>query len=318
MIKITVPNGKYVVAVSGGVDSMVLLDMLAKQATVKRQQISVSEKNKKNSNLQPVSSNLKLVVAHFNHGIRPDSDKDEEFVRQAASKLMLPFEVGYGKLGPKTSEERAREARYKFLNYIKQKYHADAIITAHHQDDLIETAIINLIRGTGRRGLVAITENSNLLRPLLHLSKKDILAYAKKHGVHWREDPTNKDERYLRNYVRHKMVPKLSRKQRNQLLKDLTEITILNRMINQEVAKLSQKIVKDGSINRSRFTALPPEVANEVLMDFLRQHNIRDFDKKMIERLTVVIKTAKSGTKHNIIKGLSLRMTLSEAHLTET
>lgn len=292
-----VPEGKYVVAVSGGVDSMVLLDILAKQVTGDRLQVT------------------DLVVAHFNHGIRPDSKEDEEFVRKMAKMYQLQFEVGYGKLGAKASEEQARAARYEFLNRIKRKYHADAIITAHHQDDLIETAILNIMRGTGRRGLTAITENRDILRPLLHLAKKDILAYAREHKLEWREDPTNVDERYLRNYIRRRIVPKLSESQHRQFLQKIQKLGVTNRIINQEIENLSQKLVKGKAIDRAGFIALPAEIASEVLMHFLRWNNIRDFDKKTVERLTVAVKTAKTGSKHDVIKGVCLEISRTAALL---
>jgi len=290
-VKVDIPKGKYVVAVSGGVDSITLLDLLAKR------------------------SGLDLVVTHFNHGIRPDSDKDEEFVRKTASKHQMKFEVGYGKLGPNASEEQARDARYRFLDKIKQKHQAEGIITAHHQDDLIETAILNILRGTGRRGLTAITENPDIMRPILHLSKNDILAYAKEHKLEWREDPTNKDERYLRNFIRRRIVAKLSATQRRQFLRKIQKLGVMNRTINQEIENLSQKLVKGKAIERTGFVALPMEIAREVLMHFLRQNKIREFDKKTIERLVVAIKTAKAGTKHDIIKGVNLEISQTAALL---
>ncbi|MBI4033624.1 tRNA lysidine(34) synthetase TilS [Candidatus Saccharibacteria bacterium] len=301
-----VPEGKYLVGVSGGVDSMVLLDILTKQAK--------SQKLKAKS-FKPSASSFQLVVAHFNHGIRPDSGKDEEFVRQTAEKYELPFEVGHGKLGPDASEEQARKARYRFLNKIKQKYKAGGIVTAHHQDDLIETAFLNILRGTGRRGLTAIGENPDIIRPLLHLSKKDILAHAKAHKLKWREDPTNRDEKYLRNFIRLKIVPRLSETQRRQFLQGIRELRVKNRLINQEVENLSQKIVKGKAIERSGFIALPAEIAREVLMHFLRQNNIRNFDKKTVERLMVAIKTAKAGTTHDVIREVNLEITRSSALL---
>src|SRR5438270_2251525 len=118
-MKVNVPPGRYVLAVSGGVDSMVLLDLLAKLP------------------------GLELVVAHFNHGIRPESVNDEELVANRAKRLNLPLELGYASLGQGASEATARQARYQFLEAVQKKYKAKAIITAHHQDDWIETAVIN-------------------------------------------------------------------------------------------------------------------------------------------------------------------------------
>ena len=192
--------GKYVVAVSGGVDSMVLLDLL--------------------SNLP----GIELVVAHFNHGIREDSDQDEELVILTSRKYELPIEIGYGNLGHDASEEMARKARYNFLNLVKAKHKAKAIITAHHQDDLIETALVNILRGTGPQGLVAISANKQVLRPLLGFSKKEIISYAKAHNLAWREDSSNLQTDYLRNYVRYNVVGKMSANERQQILKNIDHI----------------------------------------------------------------------------------------------
>lgn len=309
----TIPKGKYVVAVSGGVDSMVLLDILAKQVTGYR--LRTIEKKKINSNLQPTTSNLDLVVAHFNHGIRPDAPKDEELVGKVAKRYNLPFEVGYGKLGSNASEDKAREARYHFLNKTLKKYGADKIITAHHQDDLLETAILNTLRGTGRRGLTALADNSNILRPLMSKSKKDILAYAKKNRLDWREDESNQDEKYLRNYIRHRIIPKLSRKEEQEFLQKLSRSRATNRIINQEIANLSQKIVKNNRIDRPSFIDLPTEVASEILIHYLRQNEISGFDRRTIDRLTTVIKTAMPGSRHDVTRGAVFLVTAKEAHL---
>lgn len=290
-MKIKVPKGRYVVAVSGGVDSVVLLDMLSRQP------------------------GLDLMVAHFNHGIRPDAGQDEQLVRVVSKKYRLPYEVGYGRLGPKASEEQARKTRYQFLNSVKKKHNARAIITAHHQDDLIETAFLNILRGTGRRGLTAISENPDVLRPMLGLSKAEVLAYAEQQRLRWHEDPSNQDERLLRNYIRRRIVPKLAKNQRQKLLRTIHQTAAINKTLNQEIANLSQNIVKGKKLNRANFIVLPAEIADEVLMHFLRQNGVRDFDKKTIARLAIVIKTAKPNTVHDIVKGTTLEMTPSTALL---
>jgi tRNA(Ile)-lysidine synthase len=290
-MNVRIPKGTYVLAVSGGIDSVTLLDILAKQ------------------------SDLELVVAHFEHGIRPDSKKDEEFVRQTAKSYNLRFESGHGNLGAGASEERAREARYHFLSRVKDKYQANGVITAHHQDDLLETAFINIIRGSGRRGLTAIADNRDIIRPLLGWPKKDILAYAKKQNLRWRDDPSNLDETILRNYVRRHIVPELSYTQRQQVLDNLKNLSALNQSINQEIANLSQNIINGNKIDRSGFTALPSEVAGEALMFCLRGNGISGLDKPAIGRLVMAVKNAKPGTKYSINRGTYLKITASTALL---
>src|SRR5579884_3654782 len=116
-MEIQLEPGAYVVAVSGGVDSVVLLDLLTK------------------------NHNLKLTVAHFDHGKRKDSASDRHFVQKLAEKHGLSFVYAEGRLGLGASEAAARKARYKFLQQVRESAEARAVVTAHHQDDLLETAI---------------------------------------------------------------------------------------------------------------------------------------------------------------------------------
>jgi len=201
---------RYVVAVSGGVDSVVLLHMLAQK------------------------SEPELVVAHFDHGIRDDSAQDAEFVGSLAKKYGLRFETRREELGKQASEELARDRRYKFLRSVAQKY-GSKIMTAHHGDDVIETVGINLTRGTGWRGLAVL--DSDIVRPLLDLGKQDILNYAKKHQLQWREDSTNASENYLRNRLRRKTV-KLDDNSRRQLLSLRQQQVKSKRNIEAEVCEL--------------------------------------------------------------------------------
>lgn len=286
--------GKYVVAVSGGVDSAVLLDLL--------------------SNLPKVE----LIVAHFNHGIRDDAGKDESLVEDLAKKYGLALEVAYGRLGPHASEEKAREARYKFLKHIKDKYGAARIITAHHQDDLIETALINVLRGSGRRGLTAILENPDVIRPLTGISKKEILNYAKKHNLDWREDSTNKNTQYLRNYIRELILPKLTTAQREKLIGNIQKVAKNNQVQNNLIAIISQSVEKNNKINRQSFISLPVEVENELIMQWLRERSVKDIDKKTVERLTLAIKAAGAKSRHPVKKDLELVVEANHAYFTNT
>ncbi len=308
------------VGVSGGVDSVALLHLLVQKGqSIGTSNQSTVQKRKKTGDWRLGTSDSmsrRLIVAHFNHGIRPDSAKDEEFVRQLAKKYGLPFESGRGHLGASASEETARVARYKFLNRVKEKHRAKSIITAHHQDDLIETALLNLLRGTGRRGLTALAQNPDVIRPLLNVPKIELLRYAKTNNLKWREDETNQDDKYLRNYIRKYLLPKLSKVKRQKLVLDLGKLTEVNSIINDEIAKLSQIIAKNGRINRSRFALLPSEIGSEVLMRELRRKGVRQFDKKAIERLSLAVKTAQPGTKHDVKGGLALQIGSDSVHFT--
>lgn len=291
-MKADLKPGRYVLAVSGGVDSMVLLDLLSKKPDVR------------------------LIVAHFNHGIRSDSDKDERLVRQVARELNLPFEVGHGHLDRGASEETARTARYKFLSAVKVKYQADAIITAHHQDDYLETAFINLIRGTGRKGLVAISTNPQIRRPLLRYPKKDIKLYAKRRGLIWREDKTNHSNDYWRNYLRNGALKQLTVEDKQFMIKNIEKVANTNKIIDYQIAKISQLILTENAIDRFGFTTLPSQIGDELVVYWLRQRNMADFNRKTIQRVSNAIRTNRSHTKCLIRDKLSLSFTDKTAKFT--
>jgi tRNA(Ile)-lysidine synthase len=288
-MKANVPEGKYILAVSGGVDSMTLLDLLAGRR------------------------GIELVAAHFNHGIREDSDKDEKLVTEASKRYGLPLEADFGGLGTQASEETARNARYRFLNQAKKKHQADKIITAHHQDDLIETAFLNILRGTGSRGLTAMQNNPDILRPLLDIPKAQIIEYARQKRLVWREDPTNQDLGYMRNYLRHKIIPRLSKKEREEIIQRIDNISATEPEREQLIGKLSQSVQKSGAISRRDFISLPLEVEYELMAYWLRQQGINQFDKKTLERLSMAAKTAPAGTIHEVRGRTKLILTAKTA-----
>ena len=147
-----------------------------------------------------------IVVAHFNHGTRTSADLDEQFVFSRCKELKVPFETMKIMLGEGVSEELARQKRYDFLYHVANKYGGE-IYTAHHLDDLIESIAINLIRGTGWRGLTPFSDN-RIHRPFIErrFYKTDILRFAAENKVLFREDPTNSTDDYLRNRVRSKLL----------------------------------------------------------------------------------------------------------------
>ena len=293
-MKINLEPGKYVVGVSGGVDSMVLLNMLSKLLGVE------------------------IIVAHFDHGIRADSALDAKLVAKAAKAYGMTHESARGKLGANASEDTARTARYKFLESVRAKHNAAEIITAHHQDDLIETALLNLLRGSGRQGLVAMPLNKKITRPLLNIPKKDLLDYAQKNNIEWREDSTNQDVNYLRNYVRLNLIPKLTKQQRQDLLNNLDKLLQNHSLMNDLLTKLSDQISVGGKIDRQKFITLPLNLANELIVFWFKQLGLKDFDKKMVARVAMQIKTAQPATTHQIKNGLSLVVDKHFAVITNT
>ena len=267
-------NKRYVVAVSGGVDSIVLLDKLVH------------------------TPGLDLVVAHFDHGIRDDSSDDARFVQQVARDYGLPCEVGREELGKQASEELARNRRYEFLRSVATKHHA-RIATAHHADDIIETIAINLTRGTGWRGLAVL--DSDIYRPLLDMSKSEIIDYAKSHNLIWHEDSTNASDAYLRNRLRQK-AGALTDDIKRQLLALRAQQTYLKQDIDDEVKNL----VSDGpEHSRYFYTHIDPLSAGECL----RAVTSMRLTRPQLHRSLHMIKTARPGTSYQAGSGVEFRFT---------
>ena len=266
-LSVDIPSGTYVIAVSGGVDSIVLLDLLVKQP------------------------DLHLIIAHFDHGIRPESEEDRLLVQKTAKKYKLPFVFDKASLGSGASEAEARKARYKFLKSVKTASGATAIITAHHQDDIIETAIFNILRGTNRKGLSSLRSVDGILRPITHVDKVTIYAYAKSSGLEWNEDSTNQDTNYARNHIRHNILSRFNDAQRQQLVDIIKKASKINQEIDEDVKTYLNENSSGNKLNRQAFIYLPNSVAVEIMASWLRQNGIRNFDKKLLERLTIGAKT---------------------------
>ena len=280
------------IAVSGGVDSMALLDLLQGKA------------------------GLRLVVAHLDHGIREDSMEDRRLVHETARRYGLPFVYQEARLGAGASEAEARTVRYRFLRQTARASGARAIITAHHQDDLLETAIINLLRGTGRKGLTSLSSRHDMERPLLGVAKRDLQTYARDQGLVWREDSTNNDDVYLRNYVRHQLLPRFDDRTRDEFVSILTNLTITNRAVDDALTSQLHSQSQAGCLDRRWFNSLPHAVAREVLAAWLRAHEVRGFDRRTLERLVVAAKVAAPGRSFPVLAGSSLRVSSDSLALT--
>lgn len=251
---------------------------------------------------------VELIVAHYDHGIRPDSADDRKLVGSVTDRHRLPFVYDEGALGPRASEAVAREARYAFLQKVAEITKAKAIITAHHQDDVLETAIINMLRGSGRRGLTSLRSTDGIIRPLLPYNKEQIREYAHNHAIAWNEDPTNQDERYMRNYVRSKVIPKLSDGQKAQMLILIDQLTDINDELDAHLVNLLHTQPALDQLERHWFIYLPHDVSKEVLHAWLRRHGVKNIQKRTIERLLVAMKTAQPGTVFHVDKHHDLKV----------
>lgn len=186
------PEGPWLVAASGGMDSMALLRDLR------------FPRVREGGLLRP-----DLVVAHLDHGMRPGSAADARWLAGVCRAWELSL-VSRRLASAPTSEEEARVARYAFLEEVRQSTGARAVLTAHHADDQVETVLFRILRGTGLSGLRGIpARRGNIHRPLLHRTRAEIARYVRAHGVPHRVDPTNASPRYTRNRIRHAVIPAL-------------------------------------------------------------------------------------------------------------
>ncbi|MEL4456775.1 tRNA lysidine(34) synthetase TilS [Lutimonas vermicola] len=224
---------KLLLAISGGVDSMVLMDLLSRLG-------------------------MELNLAHCNFGLRSeDAAKDEALVRSVAVNYGLNLHViqfdtkAYAKLHRCSVQMAARDLRYQWFEELLKENEYDYLLTAHHADDNMETFFINLSRGTGIDGLCGIPEKSKyILRPLLPFNKEEILSYATGQKLVWREDLSNQDYKYLRNRIRADLIPLL--KDLNPSFLETFESTISHLkgsrdIVNDRIKALKDLIIEQGS-----------------------------------------------------------------------
>ena len=220
---------KILIAVSGGLDSMTLAYLTHQ--------------------LQ-----LDIALAHCNFKLRGDeSDADELFVNNYATKNNIPFFVTHFDTTQVAEKNKisiqmaARDLRYEWFNKILNKHHYNYILTAHHLDDMFETFLINLTRGTGLDGFVGIPQiNENIVRPLLKFTREEINLYAQKEKIEWREDQSNLTVKYHRNKIRHKVVPVL--KEINPSLLNSFQNTLNHLKNSQEILLNHIEDIKDQII----------------------------------------------------------------------
>ena len=222
--------------------------------------------------------------------MRPSADDDEKFVEAKCKEAKVRFEAGHlaTKPGEKVSEEKARNERYKFLRSVvkklqKEKMEPVYIVTAHHLDDITETVLINLLRGTGWRGLAPL--GSNVYRPFTAFdeitpeSRADILTYAAHNKITFRQDPTNFEDTYLRNRIREKLLV-MDPQDHFDLNQKIKKLYVRQREIREEVSGLIQDILKEWgyfetkSAKREWFKDLDDDVAYEILAQMLAWENI--------------------------------------------
>ena len=228
-------------AISGGVDSMVMWDLVNRLGN-------------------------KYAVAHCNFKLRgSDSDKDQIFVSGQANRSNTPFFIkafdtkSYAGAHGLSTQMAARNLRYNWFEELQQSEGFDKILVAHHKDDSVETFFINLVRGSSVKGLVGIRpEYGDIVRPMLCFTREEIDKYAREHQIVWREDISNLEHYYKRNFLRHEVIPRF--KELNPNFLETMQINMekmgeMDRMIEKEVERFVEqgvKIMMDGTIRLNK------------------------------------------------------------------
>ncbi|MFC2098407.1 tRNA lysidine(34) synthetase TilS [Bacteroidota bacterium] len=227
--KLCSSSDRILLAVSGGIDSVVMLDLF-------------------------LAAGYKAGIAHCNFHLRAEeSDQDVSFVKSLAEIHSIEFHSKDFQTGETASSEgisiqmAARNLRYTWFEEVRETYKYNLIATAHNQDDVLETFFINLSRGTGIRGLTGIPARAGkVIRPLLFASREDIVKYAEEKGLSYREDSSNASEKYLRNRVRHKLLPMLEDQNpsfRKSLIDTITKLSETEKLFSEEMRKLKNSLL---------------------------------------------------------------------------
>ena len=256
------PGDTVVCAVSGGADSLALLWALY---------------------LLKEEWDLVLAAVHFNHNLRPEeADADEQFVRDFCAGYGIPLYVGSAQVvaGEKGLEAAARDARYAYFATLPGK-----IATAHTADDNAETVLMHLIRGTGLKGLGGIApRRDNLIRPMLSVTRKDVLEFLEEYCLSHREDSTNATDAFLRNRIRHRVMPNL-RAENPRFSENLSAMALRLRRDELALSELSQMDTPDVEKLRS----MVPAVRARALERFLKSWGIREPEAAHIRLLESLV-----------------------------
>ena len=242
-----------------------------------------------------------IVVVHIDHGTRKSSAEDADFVRQKCQELGVKFYETKLELGEKVSEELARKKRYEFLKTIQEK-EGGTLCTAHHLDDVLESIAINLIRGTGWRGLTPFYDDE-LVRPFIisKMWKRDVLKFTGEQNIYFRQDPTNHETNYLRNRVREKMA-ELDETTRADIINLFEKQNELREKIEKLVTELAKQTVVGKNFHKKElFLAVDEKVALEILREICLMHSYSLTRKQLTDFLSA-IKTYAPHKKFNLPK----------------
>ena len=263
-----IQNKKIILAISGGLDSVVLLDLLKELSS---------------------PCKLKLYPVYIHHGLSDQKaiqnyrDKAKKLVSHLCQSHKLDFLCPNPPKSLLKSEEKFRNFRRSHFEKILKQKQADAIALAHNNNDLLETRLLQLIRGCGEAGLKAmqIWEHP-YLRPLLNFSRQEIKSYAVQNKLQWLEDPSNKDNRYLRNWIRNKWLTDLENKKAGAVKSLARSLESLCVSQNENLCFLA---VSSQGIKRRLLMEMPPKEQKRTLAFYMRKLKLLNYGQSHIEEI---------------------------------
>ncbi len=292
---------KIILAVSGGPDSVCMLDIFSK--------------------LQKKYA-LELLVAHVNYGLRgKDSELDEKLVRELAEKYGIEISVlVFPKVQPSVSrrlnlrkfpsENALRDVRYAFFEKLRLKNKFDVIALAHNSDDQVETFLMRIIRGAGLQGLSAMQfKNKYLIRPLLATPRQEILSYLKKSNLTYRIDKTNLENGYLRNRIRNRFIPYIEKNFNPSIRETISDSLVATSediaFLNQETEKYCKK---NAELDVRKLAKLHPAILRRVLRRKLEEKkgNLKNIHTGHTEEILKIIKSTKNKHQTVLFEGLKV------------
>ncbi len=291
IINLVNDNDKIVACVSGGPDSMCLLNLLIQVRKAKA---------------------IKIIVAHVNHNVRKESDEEAIFVEKYCKENNVIYEyLKIEKYNENNFHQEARNIRYDFFEKIIQKYHANFLFTAHHGDDLIESILMKLVRGSrfyGYLGFKELTKRDNyiLYRPLINKTKEEIINYLKKNDIPYVIDKSNTSNKYTRNRYRKSILPFLKQEDKNVHLKFKKFSDIINEhyeFIYKLAMQKLEEVYKDGVLKIDKFLMqekiLQQYIIEEILYNIYGD-NIYLIYEKHVEEIYKLIESKKQNSKINL------------------
>jgi len=293
-------NDRLILGLSGGSDSMCLLNIL----------LELREEY-----------NINVVAVHINHMIREEADDDENSLRDFCDSVDVDFYSkkidvpAFAKENRLSSEDAGRICRYDFFNEILKQTNSNKIVTAHNLNDVVETVFMNLIRGTGLNGLTGIDYfQGNVIRPLLDVSKSEIEDYCKANNIPVRVDKTNYENDYTRNKIRNIVLPIIREEINSSVDFNVSNMVKILKEDEEELKRLANEtyksIINKNSLKKTEFNNLSKAIKRRVLREYILEirHSLKDISLDKVDELIEFVGKFGTGKRIDIIDGFYLEI----------